>query len=171
MNAAYLILGSNIDPEQNLPAATSMLAEFGTVSDVSQVWESPPVDGSDQPNYLNAAVLLETPLPLNSLRSDVIARIEQSLGRQRDPANRYAARTIDIDVALFNGDVGEFDGRPIPDPDILTRPFVAVPLAEIAPLRVHPVEGRTLAEIAQRLDSSRLRLRDDVVLNPARASE
>ena len=166
MHAAYLILGSNIDPERNLPAAVALLRESGQVLQVSRVWESPPVDGSDQPNYLNAAVLLETSRDLRALHEDVIARIEQQLGRRRDPANRYAPRTIDIDVALFDELVIEIDGRPLPDPDILTRPFVALPLAEIAPRYVHPLEGRTLEEIAAGCGTAGLLLRDDVALIP-----
>ena len=171
-NDVYLLLGSNIEPERNLPAAVGMLADFGTVQRVSRVWESAPVDGSDQANYLNAAVLLQTPLNPYGIRSCVVDAIEQRLGRRRDPADRYAARTIDIDLALFNSDVLVFDGRRIPDPDILTRPFVAVPLAELSPEYVHPVTERTLSEIAATFEPSGLIARDDVrLLIPGRARE
>lgn len=163
-NSAYLLLGSNIEPEHNLPAAVQLLAESGDVQRVSHVWESAPADGSDQPNYLNAAVLLRTRLGPGELRGSVISHVERRLGRRRDPANRFAARTIDIDVALFNNDVLEYDGGRIPDPDILTRPFVAVPLAELAPDHVHPEDGRTLGEIAAAFDQSGLIRRDDVRL-------
>lgn len=164
MNRAFLVLGSNIDAARNLPAAVALLRERGRVVRTSRVYESPPVDGSLQPNYLNAAVLLETPLGIRELREPVIAEIEQRLGRERDPANRYAARTIDIDVALFNREVAEIDGRPVPDPDILVRPFVAVPLAELDGDFVHPGDGRMLAQIAAGLDREGLLLRDDVQL-------
>lgn len=171
-NDAYLVLGSNIEPEQNLPAAAGMLAEYGTVCRVSRVWESPPADRSDQANYLNAAVLLRTPLNPYEIRSRAIDAIEQRLGRRRDPSDRYAARTIDIDLALFNSEELEYDGRRIPDPDILTRAFVAVPLAELSPDYVHPVTGRTLAEIAATFEPSGLIARDDVrLVIPDRAPE
>lgn len=171
MHAAYLILGSNIDPERNLPAAVALLREWGAILRVSSVWESPPVDGSDQPNYLNAAVLLQTSLDLRALRDDVISPIEERLDRRRDPGNRYAARTIDIDVALFDDLAVEVDGRTLPDPDILTRPFVALPLAEVDADYVHPLDGRTLGQIAECLGSTGLVLRDDVILSRDRASE
>jgi 2-amino-4-hydroxy-6-hydroxymethyldihydropteridine diphosphokinase len=171
LNDAYLILGSNIEPESNLRAAVSLLAESGSLRRVSRVWQSPPADGSDQADYLNAAVLLQTRLLPETLRQQVIAPIEQRLGRRRNHADRYAARTIDIDIALFNQEVLEYDGRRIPDPDILIRPFVAVPLAELAPDYVHPEEGRTLAEIAEAMDGSAISARDDMRLTPGRALE
>ena len=60
VHRAYLLLGSNIDPQRNLPAACRSLARHGRVVRVSNVYESPPADGSAQANYLNAAVLFET---------------------------------------------------------------------------------------------------------------
>jgi len=165
LHRAYLLLGSNIDPEHNLPAACRMLAESGRIIRVSQVWESPPADGSVQANYLNAAVLLATAQSAVDLRRKTLPAIESALGRVRDPRDKFAARTIDIDIALFDRGVLNVDGAVIPDPNISTRDFVAVPLAEIDPDYVHPETGRTLADMAAALGSSAsLRLRQDVVL-------
>jgi 2-amino-4-hydroxy-6-hydroxymethyldihydropteridine diphosphokinase len=166
MNRAYLGLGSNIDPEANLPAAVAALADYGAVTAVSSVWESAPVGFAEQANFLNAAVLLETELSAEALCLDAIAEIEQRLRRVRDPNNVNAARTIDIDISLFNGDVFTIGHRRIPDPDILTRVFLAIPLAELDGQYVHLEEGRTLAEIAGEFDieSAGMRLRADVVL-------
>jgi 2-amino-4-hydroxy-6-hydroxymethyldihydropteridine diphosphokinase len=155
-NRAYLSLGSNIEPEQNLPAAVRELAAFGRILTVSNVWESAPFrDGApernDRPgdkNFLNAALLLETPLSAPELYEHVISSVERRLGRVRDPHDKNAPRTIDVDLSLFNDDVLEFAGRRVPDPEMLIRPFVAVPLAEVAPDYVHPVERRRLADIA-----------------------
>jgi len=150
-NRAYLALGSNISPEVNLPAAARLLADFGSVVAVSGVWESRAVGDPHQANFLNAAVLLETALPADQLKRTAIAEIEQTLGRTRDPKNKNAARTIDIDIALFNRDVISLgDGR-IPDPQLFTRPFLAVPLAELAPGYTVPIDGRTLQAIADSL--------------------
>ena len=146
---AYLALGSNISPETNLPAAVERLADYGSVISVSTVWESRPVGDTDQANFLNAAVLLQTPLSAEELKRVAIAAIEQRLGRVRDPQNKNAARTIDIDIALFNQDVLSVGENRIPDPEILTRPFLAVPLAELDPEYVHPTDGRTLRTIAE----------------------
>jgi 2-amino-4-hydroxy-6-hydroxymethyldihydropteridine diphosphokinase len=164
-NLAYLSLGSNIRPECNLPAAVAQLAQFGQVQAVSTVWETLPVGFSDQPDFLNAAVLIETDLSAVALREEAIAAIEVALGRVRT-ANKNAPRTIDIDIMLFNREVIQLKGRHIPDPEVLERPFVAVPLAEIAPDYVHPETGQTLREIARQFDpmSTGMRRRGDVEL-------
>lgn len=166
VNRAFLALGSNIHPEVNLPAAAKLLADHGLVSAVSAVWESAAVGDPHQANFLNAAVLLETTLSADRLKQGPLAEIERALGRVRDPHNKNAARTIDVDIALFNNGVFLLGERPIPDPEILLRPFLAVPLSELAPDYVHPVDGRTLREIAQRLRerSPALIARPDVVL-------
>ena len=70
------------------------------------------------------------------------------IARVRDPLDKNAPRTIDVDLSLFNYDVFEWAGHRVPDPEILERPFVAVPLAELDPDYVHPTEGRRLADIA-----------------------
>jgi 2-amino-4-hydroxy-6-hydroxymethyldihydropteridine diphosphokinase len=151
MNRAYLILGSNIDPVRNLTRAVAILAEAGRVRAVSSVYETAPVGRTDQASFLNAAVLLETRRGAAALKGEVIRRLEERLGRLRDPADRNAPRTIDVDIVLWNEMVGEILGRPVPDPDILRYAHVAVPLAEIAPDLSHPISGERLAEIARSL--------------------
>ncbi|HEY6008570.1 MAG TPA: 2-amino-4-hydroxy-6-hydroxymethyldihydropteridine diphosphokinase [Geobacteraceae bacterium] len=165
LNEAYLSLGSNIFPEENLPAAVRELARFGRVVRVSSVWESPPEGFPDQPRFLNAALLLETSLSAVELKGEAIASIEAQLGRTRG-ANRNSPRTIDIDIMLFNHDCLSLGSRTIPDAEVLERPFVAIPLAEIAPDYRHPVTGETLAAIAGRFDPVKAGLvrRRDVVL-------
>lgn len=164
---AYLILGSNIDAERNLVCAVSELEEYGRVQAVSQVWQTQPLGDRNQADFLNAAVLLHTPLTADRLKLDALAEVERKLGRVRDPLNVNAARTIDIDVALFDNSVLEIEHRHIPDPDILTRSFVAITLAEIAPDYVHPELGRTLSSIAEGFDPHELVLRSDIQLAAA----
>ena len=163
MNLAYLSLGSNIEPERNLPLAVAHLARFGRVRAVSSVWESAPAGLTEQPNFLNAAVLLETSLEAQVLREQAIAQVEMALGRIRTE-NKNAPRTIDIDIMLFNHDVLQVGRRHIPDPEILERPFVAIPLAEIDPDYVHPETGQTLKQIAQPLQRGGITLRSEVIL-------
>jgi 2-amino-4-hydroxy-6-hydroxymethyldihydropteridine diphosphokinase len=160
------LLGSNVAPEANLPAAVRSLGRFGRIAAISNVYESAPVGFLDQPNFLNAAVLLETEQSAESLRFETIAEIERRLGRTRDPANKNAPRTIDIDIALFNRDVVSTGGLRIPGPDILERLFAARPLADVDPDYVHPETGSTLRAIADALEKTRkpLILRSDVVL-------
>ncbi len=164
-NRAYLSLGSNIEPERNLAAAVDWLGHWGHVRAVSTVWESAPLGFADQPNFLNAVALLETGLSAQGLRQEAITSIETALGRVRT-ANKNAPRTIDIDIMLFNHDVLQVGQRRIPSPEVLERPFVAIPLAEIAPDYVHPEIGQTLRQIAGRFDpaAAGMRRRDDITL-------
>ena len=92
--------------------------------------------------------------------------LASNLARVRT-ANKNAPRTIDIDIMLFNNDVLTAGHRHVPDPEVLERPFVAIPLAEIAPDYVHPETGQTLKEIARQFDPAKtgMRRRDDVVLS------
>jgi 2-amino-4-hydroxy-6-hydroxymethyldihydropteridine diphosphokinase len=168
LNQAFLSLGSNIEPGKNLPAAVRNLGRYGRVRQVSGVWQSSPLGNPDQPDYLNAAVWLETALSARELKEIAIAAVEAGLGRVR-ASDRNSPRTIDIDIMLFNHERLQIGQRSIPDPEILERPFVAIPLAEIAPEYVHPETGETLAEIAARFDpnASGMRRRRDLLLNPA----
>jgi len=146
-NQIYLDLGSNIEPEHNLPAAIKLLAKLSTLIAVSSVWETKPLGMPNQPNFLNAGVLVETNLGAAQFKRTVIHNIEQALGRTRSK-NKNAPRTIDIDIILFNSEIFELDGRQIPNKELVERSFVAASLAEISPDYVHPETGQTLQEIA-----------------------
>ena len=165
---ALLSLGSNIEPEKNLPAAVRGLERYGRVLRVSGVWQSPPMGNPAQADYLNAALWLETGLSAEELKKKAIAAVETALGRLRG-ADPNAPRTIDIDIMLCDRERLRVGRRVIPDPELLERPFVAIPLAQIAPDYVHPETGETLAEIAARFDAQAagMRLRPDVVLIPS----
>lgn len=162
-NMAYLSLGSNIEPADNLKAALELLAGKTRLLAVSSVWETRPVGLTDQPNFLNAAAIVETDKTAGQLKEEVLATIEQSLGRVRQ-ADKNAPRPIDIDIMLFNRQIFNLGPRHIPDPEVVERPFVAIPLAEIAPDYVHPEQGITLSEIAGGLavEPDVMRLRPDV---------
>jgi 2-amino-4-hydroxy-6-hydroxymethyldihydropteridine diphosphokinase len=162
-NHAYISLGSNIDPETNLTRAVRLLASHCRVLAVSRVYETRPVGTTDQPNFLNAAVLVETGLRPAALKAQVLAQIEARLGRVRT-ADKNAARTIDLDISLFNDEVLEIGGRRIPDPEILLYPHIARPLADLAHDYRHPQTGGTLEEIAQTLSVAGLVHRHDVEL-------
>ena len=163
---ALLSLGSNVEPEKSLSAAVRELGRYGRVLRVSAVWESPALGDPAQPDYLNAALWMETFLSASELKETAIAAIETGLGRVRG-VDRNAPRTIDIDIMLFDREQLKIGRRSIPDPEVLERPFVAIPLAEIAPDYIHPDTGETLAEIAARYDpeASGMRRRD-LVLDP-----
>jgi len=163
LNRVFISLGSNIDAEHNLPEAVRRLATRCRLLAVSPVYETLPVGTTDQPNFLNAAVLIETGLAAAELETQVLDAIEQELGRVRT-ADKNAPRTIDLDISLFGDQVLDMAGRHIPDPDILRFPHVAQPLADLAPRQRHPETGQTLLEIAQGLPSSGLVRRLERVL-------
>jgi 2-amino-4-hydroxy-6-hydroxymethyldihydropteridine diphosphokinase len=163
MSRVFVALGSNIDGERNLREAVRRLALYCRLLAVSPVYETAPIGTTDQPNFLNAAALIETDLTAAELKTQVLQRIEQELGRVRT-ADKNAARTIDLDIALFDDQVFQLGQRRIPDPDILKYAHVAVPLADLAPQMRHPETGQTLLDIAQRLATGGLALRPDIVL-------
>jgi 2-amino-4-hydroxy-6-hydroxymethyldihydropteridine diphosphokinase len=138
---AYLSLGSNIEPEINLVKAIHMLAEQGKVEKVSSAWESRSV-GADGPNYLNACVLYLSPFGEKDLKDQVTRPIELKLGRIRT-ADKFAPRTIDIDIILF-------DDRSCAD-KFWEQAFVVVPLAEILPEFENPLTQESALETATRL--------------------
>jgi 2-amino-4-hydroxy-6-hydroxymethyldihydropteridine diphosphokinase len=163
MTDVFVALGSNIDAERNLRKAVQRLALCCSVVAVSSVYETAPVGKTDQANFLNAAVLIETDLTVVELKEQVLQVIEKELGRVRT-ADKNAPRTIDLDIALFGDQVIDDGARQIPDPDILRYPHIAVPLADLAPTRRHQEDGRPLIEIAQSLATDGLARRPDVVL-------
>lgn len=163
MNLAYLSLGSNIEPETNLRAAVELLAAQTNLLAISSVWETRPLGLTGQPNFLNAAAIVETGLTAEQLKRQILMPIEQRLGRVRQ-ADKNVPRPIDLDIVLFNREIFALGQRHIPDREIIERSFVALPLAEIAPNYKHPELGQTLAEIASKFEvkSEEMFLRLDV---------
>ncbi len=155
-NRVFFSLGSNIQPELNLPLAVRKLAERGRITAVSSVWETSPVGYLNQNSFLNAAVLLITQLSASVICNDLIPRIENELNRVRDPSNKNGPRTIDIDLTLFNSEVLKVNHHQIPDPDLLSRGFVAITVAELDPDFIHPIEMRKLKSIASEFDQDQL---------------
>lgn len=138
---AYLSLGSNIDPEVNLVKAVRMLEACGSIERISSAWESKSV-GADGPNYLNACLLLTTPLLPEALKQQVLYPIEIKLGRKRSE-NRFAPRTMDIDIVVFD--------ETSCDDKYWEQAFVVIPLAEIHPVFQNPMTSEPIRETAARL--------------------
>jgi 2-amino-4-hydroxy-6-hydroxymethyldihydropteridine diphosphokinase len=153
MNTYYLILGSNIDKEINLPRAVQLLTQFCDVQAVSQVYETAPVGTLEQEAFFNAAACVRSSLEPLAFKQQIGAAIEHALLRRRS-ADRNAPRTIDIDIVLCNDRVLDYDGRHIPDPDLRRFPHVALPIAELAPEMAHPETGEALQALANRLRQS-----------------
>ena len=155
MVQVLISLGSNVEKEKNIPAARrAMEAQPSTkVLAFSSVYATEAIgsDGnrSSQDDFHNAAALIETDLSAPQLRC-ALRDVEKQLGRVRT-ADKFAARPIDLDIALYGDALLDLEGSNVPDPDIVRFPHVAVPLADVAPAWIHPVTGDTLAQIAQRL--------------------
>jgi 2-amino-4-hydroxy-6-hydroxymethyldihydropteridine diphosphokinase len=138
MTKVFLSLGSNVgDREANLRAAIERLPALR----VSPVYETEPVDYTDQPWFLNLVVEMDTGLsPLELLA--MTSRIEQELGRVRTVAK--GPRTIDIDILLYGDAVVSTPELEIPHPRMAERRFVLAPLADLAPDLLHPVSHLTI---------------------------
>jgi 2-amino-4-hydroxy-6-hydroxymethyldihydropteridine diphosphokinase len=148
---AYLGLGSNLgDRLANLQGAVDRLAgEEGVRVDASsRVWETAPVGGPEQPDYLNAVVRVQTDRAPRELLA-ACQSVESALGRER--SDRWGPRTIDVDVLLYDGRVVDEPDLVVPHPRIVERAFVVLPLLELDPDPVLP-DGRRLVDL--RLDTS-----------------
>jgi len=149
----YLSLGSNVgDRETQLRNAVARLGTTGRVAAVSSFYGTEPVEFTQQPWFLNCAVVLETSQTPRQLMTSIL-RIEQEMGRRR--VQKKGPRMIDIDLLLFDGAVVSSPEITIPHPALHERRFVLEPLAEIAPEVRHPVLHKTI-----------LALRDALPLGP-----
>jgi 2-amino-4-hydroxy-6-hydroxymethyldihydropteridine diphosphokinase len=146
---AFISIGSNIDPQENLPRAISCLHEIGEVLCVSEVYQNPAYGATPQPDFLNAAALVRTDLSPQELHRR-LRQIEARLGRLRTE-DRFAPRTIDLDLSLYGEEIVVEEDIILPDPDLLILPHVAIPIAELDPEYLHPARGEVLQEIADRL--------------------
>lgn len=126
---AYLGLGSNLgDRVEQLEEAIRRLSELGRVSGRSSMIETAPWGFTDQPDFLNMAVALDTTLSPRDLL-DGVKRIEREMGRV--PTFRNGPRVIDIDILLYGDRSVEEPGLVIPHPRMAERDFVMKPLTEL----------------------------------------
>ncbi len=133
MERAYVALGSNLgDRAANLAAARRGLAALPGTALVrtSAVEETEPLGGREQPAYLNQMALIETALSPRELLLACQA-IEQAAGRVRAPADRWASRTLDLDIVRFGSRRVNEPGLTIPHPALPDREFWQRELAEL----------------------------------------
>ena len=143
----YLSLGSNLgDRAAHLRAALRELESHMAVRRTSSLYRTDPVGVTDQPEFLNLAIEGETALdPVELLRA--VKRVERDIGRR--PTVRWGPRVVDIDILLYDGFVLETSELTIPHREMMRRAFVLIPLAEIAPELVHPLDHRTMTKLAE----------------------
>jgi len=152
MSEVWLGLGSNLgDKRAHIQLALDRIAGACRLIEVSPLYKTEPVGFKDQDWFLNCAAKIvaeQRPRPLLEL----LKNIEQQLGRTERIEN--GPRTIDLDILLYDGLVVKESGLVIPHPRMHERLFVLAPLREIAPALVHPVFGKTIAELAGSLRNS-----------------
>ena len=136
-----------VEGSQLLARAVAAMQAAGLVPRaLSGVWQTEAwPQGSSQPDYYNAVAQLDgegwEPQPLYA----VLARIERAFGRER--RERWAPRTLDLDIVAMDGFVGEFGAVTLPHPRVQDRAFVLAPLAELAPDWRHPGSGLSVVEL------------------------
>lgn len=160
MIAAYIGLGSNLgDRKDFIHKALKMLAETENVdvTRVSDIIETAPLGGVNQPKYLNAVAQIKTALTAKDLHGTLL-NIEAAFGRTKK--EKWSSRTIDLDLLLFGEEIISSPDLTIPHPQMHLRSFVLKGLCQLDADLLHPVIKVTMKKLAGRLNDA------DFVLNP-----
>ena len=154
INDVYVGIGSNLVPEGYKDIHTALLDAITQLSNsVDVVAASPwyvtaPVPASDQPDFLNAVLHIQTNMPAHELL-DCMQIIEAYFGRIRTVQN--AARKLDLDILAYGSFVIEDERLSVPHPRLSERAFVLLPWCDLAPDWRHPVQDITIREMAEQI--------------------
>lgn len=146
MNEIYLSIGGNIgDREKYLGKAVALLEKYcGPIIRRSAIYETAAWGKTDQQDFLNQVLLLQSSLQPQALMKEILA-IEKQMGRERTEKN--GPRIIDIDILFYNDLIIDQPGLIVPHPRISDRRFVLLPLTEIAETLPHPVIKKTIRQL------------------------
>ena len=151
MPRVFVAVGSNVAPEENVTRALRLLdGEIGILG-VSTFYRTPALDRPEDPPYVNGVIEVGDSLGPQDLKR-LLQQTEQVVGRER-VADRYASRTMDLDLLIYGDQVSTSGGLTLPHPDIRERPFVAIPLLELAPDLTLPDSKTELRSVAGSLPS------------------
>jgi len=155
MAEVFIGIGSNIEPEKNIPDCIGILqSRFGQLT-LSPVYESEPV-GFHGANFYNMVVGLITDLVPDEL-VDCLHTIENGFDRSRD-TERFSSRTMDLDLLLYDDLIIDKDNISIPREEIIKYAFVLRPLADIVGTYKHPVLGKTYSELWREFNKEGIKL-------------
>lgn len=147
----YVAAGSNIDPVPRLRQALALLeSRFGALS-VSTAYRNRAV-GFEGPDFVNLVVGFRTTRSVEDVRA-ALQEVEQQCGRPR-AAPKWASRAMDLDILLYGDHTRDTPELRLPRRDLLVRPYMLGPLAEIAPQVRHPVTGQAMSELWAAFDKS-----------------
>ena len=147
MVKAYLGLGSNIgDRAHQLQQAIRIIDQYQyiDVTSISPIYETEPVGYTDQPQFLNLCIEIETTLKPQELLKRCL-ETEQALHRVRKI--RWGPRTLDVDILLYGNEIIEEDNLIIPHPRMVERAFVLIPLNDIASKHIEPRSQRLIENL------------------------
>lgn len=151
MLRVWLSLGSNVQREENIRSALQALQmRFGELI-LSDVYESEAVGFTGAPFY-NLVVGVETDLPIGEL-INCCQQIEADHGRQRSD-ERFAPRTLDIDILTYGDGVTSHNGKQLPRDEITRYAFVLLPLSEVAAEEIHPLSGKPYRQLWDEFEKS-----------------
>jgi 2-amino-4-hydroxy-6-hydroxymethyldihydropteridine diphosphokinase len=153
MTEAFVGVGSNVDPETNVVEGLRRLGAATRLLAVSTFYRTAPLGAPGTPPFANGVVRIETELEPRELQLGLLRGIEGALGRVRGP-DRNAPRTLDLDLLLHGDAVVREPDLALPAPELLERPFVALPLLELAPGLRLPGDGRTLADVTRGMSAA-----------------
>jgi 2-amino-4-hydroxy-6-hydroxymethyldihydropteridine diphosphokinase len=149
MTDVYVAAGSNVEPEKNLARACREIARTWPDAVFSHAYRNKAV-GFEGPDFINLVLGFQSDDPIEK----VLVRlrdIEVICGRPRN-SPKWASRAMDLDVLLFGARVEKTDDYTVPRPDLLKRPYMLGPMAEIAPSVVHPTAHKTIGELWREFD-------------------
>ncbi len=151
MARIYISIGSNIEAEQHLRVAIAELRQHYGELQLSSVYESEAV-GFEGDNFLNMVVGLDTGEDVHQV-VQTLRQIEDRHGRVRN-GPRFSARTLDLDLLLYDELVLKEEGIELPRGEITENAFVLWPLAEIAPTTMHPTSQTSMADLWDKFDKT-----------------